>query len=152
MSEFPNTKLYSVLDPMEAIGKYYNRVPYDYLFDVGTDFTTDIEIPIDVCSGYLHDISVGVDSTDWSLVIVAKPGLIAGNTPTGDEMIEWTNDIVLVTGAITSNWYTYQNEQMSPKFFSHIGMAYSTNSLYARFMVNDSITRCKMRLLISRVS
>jgi len=145
--------LYSgVQDPLERVGRYHSRLVKDYSFDAGTDFASDIELPIDMVEGLLWDLSVAVDSTDWSLIILAKPGLIAGATPTTQEMIDWAFDIVIATGAVAANWYTLQYTQMSPKYFNHFGQQYTNYSLYARFMSATAITTGKMRLVLSHLA
>jgi hypothetical protein len=155
MTNFNDEYDVGYLDPMQNIAKFFVRLPHDFNFSSDTDFSVDLILPLNMHNGLLWDISMSVDSTNWSAFLFTMPNMIAGAIPTNDEMLVWPQQIVLATGTVQSYWYTYQYQSMSPKVFRMTGINSDGSilkNLYMRIISATAITTANIRLTLSKVS
>jgi hypothetical protein len=148
-------KIYEVgvLDPLEQLGRFFTRIIKDFEFGLETDFSTDIELPIEMINGMLCDISISTDSTDWSACIFSAPNMISGVSPTSLDMQEWGFELVHATDIVGSTYYTYQHTYMAPKVFRHNQQDVNgvvLSSLYLRFFGDSVPTKAKVRLVLAK--
>jgi hypothetical protein len=139
-----------IQDPDQKIARWYTRDPfYFYLRYPETDFDDDIIFELPVEKGFIWDIAISCDSTDWNFMLFTEPNQIAGDYPSGDDMVHWAPTFIFTTGEVLSQFYEYQSFLMSPLYFHHREGAPYPKNLYGRFLKDVNLTKADIKMVIS---